>query len=163
MWWMIPALVAAAAVLYVLRRIAANRNEQERMLMERVRTTALYRAFYPTLQRCERCCVEQILIRREEITIRMFRPMNEVVRFNFAARALEPVDNPAALQALARAMAMDSPMLDDPDKFWFVRKRSARDVGQPDVWYEYNVQPAYRDTMLRAWYDRPEPEDGIVS
>ena len=163
MWWIILALAAAAAGLFLLQRIVSNRQERDRMLMERVHTTALYRAFYPTLKRSAQCCVEQILIRRGEITIRMFRPMNEVVRFNFAAQGLEQVDNPLALQALARALAMDNPALDDPAKFWFVRRTARRDVGQPDVWYEYNVQPAYRDAMLRSWYDRPDPEDGVVS
>lgn len=163
MGWIILALIVLAAGLALVKRIVQNRHEQEQLMMERVRTTAVYRAFYPTLEQCQRCCVEQILIRREEITIRMFRPMNEVVRFNFAARGLEPVDNPDALQALARALALDAPMLDDPRQFWFARKSAPRDVGQPDVWYEYNVQPEYRDRMLRAWYDRPEPEDGIVS
>lgn len=161
MWWIILLLLILAGALLLTRRIIANRQERESLLIERVRTTALYREFYPMLEMIGQCCVEQILIRREEITIRMYRPMNEVVRFNFAARSLEPVENPEALQALARALAVDAPILDDPDKFWFVRKTAPRDVGQGDVWFEYNVQPRHRDEMLRSWYDRPAPQEGV--
>lgn len=162
MWWIILVLAAAAAALYVLRRVMQNRQDRDAAMVERVRTTALYRQLFPTLEMCENCCVEQILIRREEITIRMYRPMNEVVRFNFPAQGLDTVDRPEVLQALAKAMAVDVPSLDDPDKFWFVRKTAPRDLGQQDIWFEYNVQPAYRDVMLRAWYDRPEPEEGVI-
>lgn len=162
MWWIIPVLIAAAAVLLILRRIMQNRHEQEAALIERVRTTVLYRRLYPVLLKCQTRCVEQILIRREEITIRMYRPMNEVQRFNFAAQGLDAVQSDEVLAALARAMALDLPMLNDPDKFWFVRRSAPRDVGRRDVWFEYNVQSAYRDTMLRALYDRPEPEEGVI-
>ncbi len=162
MWWIIPALAAAAAALFLLRRVLKYRQDQEAALVERMRTTALYRQLTPLLVRCQNCCVEQLLIRREEVTIRLFRPMNEVIRFNFAAQGLETVDAPEVLQALARALALDVPMLDDPDKFWFVRRSAERDLGRKDVWFEYNVQPGYRDEQLRAWYDRPSPEEGMI-
>ena len=162
MWWISPALAVLAAGLFLLRRLLQNRNDRDAALIERARTTALYRQLLPTLEQCEHCCVEQILVRSEEVTIRMYRPMNEVVRFNFAAQGLDAVDHPETLQALAKAMAVDVPSLDDPDRFWFVRKSSPRDLGREDIWFEYNVQPAYRDVMLRAWYDRPEPDEGVI-
>jgi len=162
MGWIILALAAAAGALYLLRRTVKDRHDRELELIERSRTTALYRQLYPILVQCENCCVEQILIRAEEIRIRMYRPMNQVVRFHFEEHGLDVIDQPEALSALAKAIPMDVPSLDDLDKFWFVRKTAPRDAGGSDVWYEYNVQPDHKDLMLRAWYDRPEPEDGIV-
>ncbi len=160
--YLIAGLLAAAAALFCLLRVMQYRRDQEAALIERVRTTALYRQLYPTLELCENCCVEQVLIRQEEITIRLYRPMNEQVRFNYAAQGLDPVQSETVLTALAKALPMDVPSLNDPEKFWFVRRSAPRDMGQRDVWFEYNVQPAYRDEMLRSWYDRPTPPEGVI-
>ena len=92
----------------------------------------------------------------------MFRPYKEVIRFSYAAHGLDDVENTEVLQALAQALAVDVPMLDDPKKFWFTRRSAPMDVGHRDVWFEYNVQPEYRDDLLRAAYDKPEPEEGII-
>lgn len=162
MWWIILALAVLAVALYVLRRVLQYRHEREAALIRRVRTTTLYRRLLPLIRHYEGRCVEQIIIRREEVTLSLYRPMRTKIRFNYAAHGLDVVDRPDTLQALARALAVDAPSLDDRNKYWFVRRSAARDLGEPDVWYEYNVQPAYRDTMLRASYDRPEPEEGIV-
>lgn len=159
--WIILALLLLATGLFCLLRVMQFRRDQENALIERVRTTALYRQLYPTLEMCESCCVEQVLIRRGEITIRLYRPMNEQVRFNFTAQGLDEVEDETVLSALAKALPLDVPSLNDPDKFWFVRKTAPRDMGRRDVWFEYNVQSAYRDEMLRAWYDRPEPQEGV--
>lgn len=162
MGWLVLALAAAAVALFLLRRAVKDRHDRERELIERSRTTALYRQLYPILVQCEECCVEQVRIRPEEVRIRLYRPMNRVISFRFAERGLDPVDQPQALEALARAIATDAPSLDNPDKFYFVRKTAPREAGGRDVWYEYNVQPDYKDVMLRAWYDRPDAPDGIV-
>ena len=162
MLWLILALMLLAAGLFCLLRGMQFRRDQENAMIERVRTTALYRQLYPLLEPVENCCVEQVRIRREEFTIRFFRPMNEQVRFNYAAQGLDTVENEVVLTALAKALPQDVPSLNDPHKFWFVRKSAPRDMGRRDVWFEYNVQPAYRDEMLRAWYDRPEPPEGII-
>ena len=162
MGWIIFGLLLAAAALLIMRRVLKNRHDRERELVERSRTTALYRQLYPILVQCENCCMEQVRIRPEEVRIRMYRPMNQEVRFRFAEQGLDPIDQPQALEALARAIAADVPSLDNPDRFYFVRKTASREVGGKDVWYEYNVQPDYKDVMLRAWYDRPDPPDGII-
>lgn len=160
--WLIPVLAVLAAGVFLCWHAMRNRHEMAVTLAERVRTTALYRQLYPILQECEGRCVEQIKLRRTEVVIRMFRPYKEVIRFGYAAHGLDEVENTDVLQALAQALAVDVPMLDDPKKFWFVRKSAPMDVGSREVWFEYNVQPAYRDDLLRASYDRPQPEEGII-
>lgn len=157
MWWIILALAALAAVLYVLRRVLQYRHDRDVALIGRMRTTALYKQLLPLIEHYDGRCVEQILIRSEEVAIRLYRPSNKVVRFSFAAHGLDVVDRPEALEALARALAVDAPSLDDRSKFWFVRRSAQRDLGARDVWYEYNVQPAYRDALLRAAYDQMDP------
>ena len=153
--WLILTLAVVAAGMFLLWRVMRNRHTWSEDMVERVRTTAVYRKLWPVIAPYEGRCVEQILLRREGVTIRLFRPMKEQVRFQFTAHGLDEVDSAEVLQALARALARDLPMLDDPDKFWLVRKTMPRDLGRQDVWFEYNVQPAYRDALLRADYDRP--------
>ena len=160
--WLILVLAVAAAGLAVTLRVLKDRNERETALVERVRTSALYRQLFPILERCQDACIEQLLIRGEEIRITMYRPMNRVVRFVFAEQGLDAIDQPQTLRALAHAVARDVPCLGDPDKFYFAMKCSQREIGGRDVWYEYNVQPDYKDVMLRAWYDQQEPEEGII-
>ena len=160
MWWIILALAVAAAALFVLRARLKFRHDRATALTGRVRTTTLYRKLLPAISDYEDACIEQILIRREEVTVRLFKPVRKVVRFNFAAHGLTPVDNPDVLQALASAIGQDMPSLEDRSKFWFARRSAERDLGQKDVWYEYNVQPAFRDLQLRAAYDRTEPDAG---
>ena len=162
MLWLIPVLAAVAIAVFIAWHVLRDRHEMALTMAERVRTTALYRQLYPVLRECEGRCVEQIMLRRSEVVIRMFRPYKEVIRFSYAAHGLDNVENTDVLQALAQALAVDVPMLDDPKKFWFTRKSAPMDVGRQDVWFEYNVQPAYRDDLLRAAYDRPQPEDGVI-
>ena len=162
MGWVILALAIAAAVLAVTLRQVRDRHERDTALMERVRTSALYTRLYPLLEKCDECCIEQVMIRAEEVRITLYKPMNRVVRFVFEEKGIDPVDQPQTLRALSRAIAMDVECLGDTDKFYYVEKSAPRDVGAKDVWYEYNVQPDYKDQMLRAWYDQREPEEGVV-
>ena len=103
-----------------------------------------------------------MLIRAEEIRIVLYKPMNRTIRYVFEEQGLDPVDQPQTLKALARAVAMDVDCLGDPARFYFVEKSARRDVGARERWYEYNVQPDYKDQMLRAWYDQREPEEGVI-
>lgn len=162
MGWVILGLAVAAAVLAIALRQARDRHDRDNALIERVRTSALYTRLYPLLEKCDECCIEQVMIRPEEVRITLYKPMNRVVRFMFEEQGLDPVDQPQTLRALSRAIVMDVDCLGDPDKFYYVEKSAPRDVGTKDVWYEYNVQPDYKDQMLRAWYDQREPDEGIV-
>ena len=159
MWWIILVLAMAVAALFMLRARLKFRNDRAVALADRMRTTTLYKQLLPVISDYEDGCVEQILIRSEEVAIRLFKPARKVVRFNFSAHGIPPVENPDALQALARALPQDLPSLDDPSKFWFARRTANRDLKTKDVWYEYNVQPAFRDLQLRAAYDKIVPGD----
>lgn len=162
MLWLILALAAAAALLWLLRRQIKDHHDRETVLLERVRTSALYTRIYPILEKSALCCIEQVVIRGEELRIVLYKPMNYVTRFVFEEHGLDPVDQPATLKALAHAIAVDVPVLSDRSKFFFLERSAPRDIGGRDIWYEYNVQPDYKDQMLRAWYDQREPEEGIV-
>jgi len=162
MGWLIMGLLAAGAVLLLTLRQARNTQARNTALVERVRTSALYTRLYPLLEKCGECCIEQVLIRPEEVRIAFYKPMNRTVRFVFEEQGIDPVDQPETLRALSRAVALDVECLGDPDKFYYVEKSAKRDMGTRDVWYEYNVQPDYKDQMLRAWYDQREPEEGVI-
>jgi len=162
MGWMILALAIAAAVLATVRWHVRDRHERETALIERVRTSAMYTRLYPLLEKCGECCIEQVMVRPEEVRITLYKPMNRTIRFMFAEHGLDPVEQPEALRALSRAIALDVECLADPDKYFYLERTAPRDAGGRDQWYEYNVQPDFKDVMLRAWYDQRDPEEGVI-
>ena len=160
--WIITGAIVLLAALYLVRKRMMSRQQREATLMERMRSSQMYGRLYPVLLKCQDCCVERILIRPEEVRIVLYKPMNREYRFEFEAHGLDHVDRPAALRALAQAIALDVPVLGDPAKYYFSTHSSPRDGGGNYHWYEYAVQIAYKDQMLRAWYDHAEPNDGII-
>ena len=160
--WIIAGVAVLLAVLYLIRKRMMARQQREATLMERMRSSHMYGRLYPVLVKCRDCCVERILIRPEEVRIVLYKPMNREYRFNFEAHGLDPVDRPQALRALAQAIALDVPVLADPAKYYFSTHSSPRDGGGNYHWYEYAVQIAYKDQMLRAWYDQGDLNEGII-
>ena len=160
--WIIAGAALLLAALYLVRRVLTRRQHREATLMARMRSSAMYGRLYPVLVKCGQCCVERIIIRPEEVRIVLYKPMNREYRFNFEAHGLDPVDRPQALRALAQAIALDVPVLADPAKYYFSTHTAPRDGGGNYHWYEYAVQIAYKDQMLRAWYDQGDINEGII-
>ncbi len=160
--WIIAGAALLLAALYLVRRGLTRRQHREATLMARMRSSAMYGRLYPVLVKAGQCCVERIIIRPEEVRIVLYKPMNREYRFNFEAHGLDPVDRPQALRALAQAIALDVPVLADPAKYYFSTHTAPRDGGGSYHWYEYAVQIAYKDQMLRAWYDQGEINEGII-
>lgn len=130
--------------------------------VERARTTDLYRALYPVLRTANRCCVDRVLIRRDEVRIVLFKPMNSVYRFVFEERGFDRVNDPKVLKALALAISADMDHLRDNRCYSFSVRQDITAQGDKVYWYEYNILPYYKDTLTKAWYHQPEVEDGII-
>lgn len=162
MIWIVLGALAGLTALYVVLRHLKARHIRENVLMERMRTSTMYTRLYPVLERCRPWCIERIVIRPEEVRIVLYRPVSRTYRFVFEQHGIDPVDQPAALQALAQAVALDVPCLADPKHYYFRTHTAPRDGGGNYHWYEYAVQPDYKDMMQRAWYDHAEPDDGII-
>ncbi len=163
MWgWIVLGMAAAVALLHLLRRALLRRNQREATLMARMRTSAMYARLYPVLVKCRTCCVERIVVRPEEVRVVLFKPTGRTYRFVFEEHGLDPVDRPVALQALAQAIARDVPQLAEPNKYYFSTHSSPRDGGGSYHWYEYTVQLDYKDQVLRALYDQPDFQEGII-
>ena len=160
--WIIAGAALLLAALYLVRKGLTQRQHREATLMACMRSSAMYGRLYPVLVKCGQCCVERIIIRPEEVRIVLYKPMNREYRFNFEAHGLDPVDRPQALRALAQAIALDVPVLADPAKYYFSTHTAPRDGGGNYHWYEYAVQIAYKDQMLRAWYDQGDINEGII-
>ena len=82
-WGIVTAGAALLLILVALLHAQRRRNRLEKEMVERARTTDLYRALYPVLRTANRCCVDRVLIRRDEVRIVLFKPMNSVYRFVF--------------------------------------------------------------------------------
>lgn len=109
-----------------------------------------------------RCCVDRVLIRRDEVRIVLFKPMNSVYRFVFEERGFDRVNDPKVLKALALAISADMDHLRDNRCYSFSVRQDITAQGAKVYWYEYNILPYYKDTLTKAWYHQPEVEDGII-
>ena len=150
-----------AALFVVLRRLRA-RHEREETLMARVRTSPLYARLYPLLEQCRKQDVETVVIRPEEVRITLYRPTKKTIRFIFAEYGFDPVDQPPALLALSQAVAADLECLNDPRRYFSSTHTEPRDAGGVFRWYQYQIQPDYKDQTQRAWYDSNVSDDGII-
>ena len=106
-WGIVTAGAALLLILVALLHAQRRRNRLEKEMVERARTTDLYRALYPVLRTANRCCVDRVLIRRDEVRIVLFKPMNSVYRFVFEERGFDRVNDPKVLKALALAISAD--------------------------------------------------------
>ena len=106
-WGIVTAGAALLLILVALLHAQRRRNRLEKEMVERARTTDLYRALYPVLRTANRCCVDRVLIRRDEVRIVLFKPMNSVYRFVFEERGFDRVNEPKVLKALALAISAD--------------------------------------------------------
>lgn len=112
-WGIVTAGAALLLILVALLHAQRRRNRLEKEMVERARTTDLYRALYPVLRTANRCCVDRVLIRRDEVRIVLFKPMNSVYRFVFEERGFDRVNDPKVLKALALAISADMDHLRD--------------------------------------------------
>lgn len=117
---------------------------------------------YQFLRTANRCCVDRVLIRRDEVRIVLFKPMNSVYRFVFEERGFDRVNEPKVLKALALAISADMDHLRDNRCYSFSVRQDITAQGDKVYWYEYNILPYYKDTLTKAWYHQPEVEDGII-
>ena len=91
-WGIVTAGAALLLILVALLHAQRRRNRLEKEMVERARTTDLYRALYPVLRTANRCCVDRVLIRRDEVRIVLFKPMNRVYRSVFEERGFDRVN-----------------------------------------------------------------------
>lgn len=98
-WGIVTAGAALLLILVALLHAQRRRNRLEKEMVERARTTDLYRALYPVLRTANRCCVDRVLIRRDEVRIVLFKPMNSVYRFVFEERGFDRVNDRRCLGA----------------------------------------------------------------
>ncbi len=161
---LIIAAIGTFILLLLLFFLLRHRKKQkaECLLVERVRTTDAYQSLYPVLRTASRCCVDRVIIRRNEVRIVLFRPMNTVCRFIFEERGFDPIADQRVLHALALAISVDMEQLRDEHNYSFAVREETTLNSQRDVWFEYNIQPRYKDMMTKRWYQKPEIEDGII-
>ena len=144
----IMALVGLAVLVARLRRF----HSRQELLQERIRTSETFRCVRPLLERCRTLRVERISFRPDRVVVTLFDPPGRKMQCVFEEHGLDNAE-PEPLRALAQAAAEELPMLGDNQRYFF--KVYREDVGGETVsWYEYMIQPAYKDKVLRERYDR---------
>lgn len=145
---MLLVLAALAVTLLRLRRVYERRS----MLQQRIRDSETYLCVRPLLERCRKLKVESIIFRPDAVVVKLFNPPGKTLKCVFEEHGLDDVE-PEPLAALAQIAGDELPMLKDNRQYFF---RAYREEVGGDVlrWYEYMIQPAYKDSVLRERYDR---------
>lgn len=140
------ALVCAAVLLSISRR----RKAQDE-LVRRVRSSNLYGHLYPLLLRCRTRCVESITIKTDSVCIRLYKPAGRTLLYTFDKHDIDPLPR-EYLYALARAVAVELPLLRDSARYTFRTCTEQQPMGKRGTYYEYTITTDYKDSMLRAEY-----------
>ena len=143
-------LLIAALCLVVLWRIRRIRRRQA-YYVSRVRASDMYGHLYPLLLRCSRRSVESIAIRPESVCIRLYSPAGRTLLYTFDRHGFDPLE-PDTLLALAQAVAVDLPLLQDRARYTFRTRTDPGVNGIRVTWYEYMITTDYKDSMLRPEY-----------
>lgn len=143
-------LLIAALCLVVLWRIRRIRRRQA-YFVSRVRASDMYGHLYPLLLRCSRRSVESIAIRPESVCIRLYSPAGRTLLYTFDKHGFDPLE-PDTLLALAQAVAVDLPLLQDRARYTFRTRTDPGVNGIRVTWYEYMITTDYKDSMLRPEY-----------
>ncbi len=140
------AVLTAAAVI-ALHHIRRTDKLQTRMAA-RVRTTALYGHIYPLLLACDSPYLESLTVRPEGISLRLYEPLGSETKYTFKKHGLDE-PTPETLEAVAHAIAIDLPILQDDRHYAFKPHTATDHRGQRYRWYAYTVKPEHKSRMLR--------------
>lgn len=146
----VGALIVLGVGLALLARRAAAKNL---MLLERMRTSGAYHYVQPLFEACRGQRIERVSLRPEAVIVTFFTPVGKRYQCVFEQYGLDPLEA-QPLSALAQLAAIDIPELADNRRYFFKRHREPLPGGGDLVWYEYMVQPRYKDSVLRASYDQ---------
>lgn len=150
--WLLGLMALAVAALAALTARLWSIHKRQELMQERIRTSETYRCLKPLLERCRTLRVERVTLRPEAVTVALYDPAGKTLRCRFEEHGLDPV-SPEPLLALAQAVAVDLPMLGDNQRYFF--KVYREEAGDETLrWYEYMIQPDYKDSILRKRYDR---------
>ena len=150
--WLAGLCAAALAGLAVLVARLKRVHSRQELLRERIRTSETFQCLRPLLERCRKLRVERVSLRPDRVVVTLFDPPGRKMQCVFEEHGLDPVEQEPLL-ALAHAVAEELPMLGDSQRYFF--KVYREDAGGVTLrWYEYMIQSAYKDSVLRERYDR---------
>ena len=150
-WLFLLALLVLAALAVMLLRVRRIHSRQA-LLAQRIRHSETFVCVKPLLERCHTLKVESIVFRPDAVIVKLFALPGKTLKCVFEEHGLDEV-GPEPLLALAQVAAEELPELGENRKYFFKAYREDRG-GENLHWYEYMIQPAYKDSVLRERYDR---------
>jgi hypothetical protein len=143
-WLLVCAGVLSLCI--VLRLVLRSHQERQAAGAEQFRRTRLYARVYPLMQDLADKPVEQVAVLEDRLVIRLLRPHREV-QFHYETQGFDP-PGPAARLAMAQALGLDFPFLNDPDRYVFRSHRHRLLNGERSRWYEYLLTAREKERML---------------
>lgn len=142
---LLAGLAAALAYLVLLR----GRQQRQRELLRRLRSSNMYAGVYALFRGCERRYVERVELRPEEVVVVFLRPEGDTQRYVFDDHGIDPL-GPEMLYALAQAAAVDVPCLQDGLYYRFDVRTLTTLAGRRVRYYTYTMKEKRKDYLLHS-------------
>lgn len=107
-------LLAVVALMVIVLRLEREQRRQ-REAVRQVRESKLYAHVYPLLRKYEHESIEQVMLDRSGLYIRLFYPAGRMLTYRFEMHGLHPIPEDR-LYPLAQALGVDLKDLSNPRK-----------------------------------------------
>lgn len=143
MLWLWIVLIAAALALAAILAAARQSRRKQTVLLDRMRTSAMYGGIHRMLTSCDPMLIEEIIVRTD--AIELCELDGRRVRYDFRAHHIDPL-KPGNLLTLTHAITVDIPQLLEGRYYTFTHSGRRSDTR----WYAYTMKHARKDYLLRC-------------
>lgn len=145
-------LLAVVALMVIVLRLEREQRRQ-RETVRQVRESKLYAHVYPLLRKYAHESIEQVMLDRSGLYIRLFYPAGRMLTYRFEMHGLHPIPDDR-LYPLAQALGVDLKDLSNPRKYAFNVCERVHANGEREPYYEYNITTPYKDDLQRRLYTK---------
>ena len=138
--WALP--VAGITVAVLLLHIKKSRRQRD-LLINRLRTSAMYSEIHQLLADLPAELIETLILRQQDITVKLLN--GQSITYDFQSHHIDPL-NPDTLLVMAQAVLIDLPVLQDT-RYYTCLMPGRRDT-RPR--YIYTMRHNRKDYLLRS-------------
>lgn len=138
-------LAVVAAFVFLLARMRRSGKEQLE-LMQRIRSSRVYEGLYPMLCQCGDRPIDEVIIHPEGVTVSLLCAQR--LHYGFEEHGIDPL-SPDSLLALAQAVVLDLPALQDSLYYQYEPRKERLPGGERVTFYTYTLRHDRKDYLLR--------------
>ena len=150
------AVCAAGVGLLLSFLIDRRRRQHEQLYVKRMQGSMLYYELYPLIALARKHDIDHVQVERSRIVIYSVCPPGKIGEYVLSEWGRRPL-NPERTWALAQALALDLPILQETQQYRLRRYRVIRPNGQKDYGYQFMIRRGYKTELMQArqrpWLD----------